>query len=161
MYGDEADYYYTITQYNYDWSSPSNLAKVEYLNGVDNQRIITYENSFNTLQLYSHYRQVFPNRFNQITKSGNYLISILNDEGEVVFTRKIVIYEEQVSIGLLIRRARDFDSINEKQNVEMTINYGDRILQNPIENVKVTFFKMEIGKPAFLISNLNSHLEAN
>jgi len=60
LYGDEADYYYTITQYNYDWSSPSNLAKVEYLNGVDNQRIITYENSFNTLQLYSHYRQVFP-----------------------------------------------------------------------------------------------------
>lgn len=141
LYGDEADYYYTITQYNYDWSSPSNLAKVEYLNGVDNQRIITYENSFNTLQLYSHYRQVFPNRFNQITKSGNYLISILNDEGEVVFTRKIVIYEEQVSIGLLIRRARDFDSINEKQNVEMTINYGDRILQNPIENVKVTLFQ--------------------
>lgn len=141
LYGDEADYYYTITQYNYDWSSPSNLAKVEYLNGVDNQRIITYENSFNTLQLYSHYRQVFPNRFNQITKSGNYLISILNDEAEVVFTRKIVIYEEQVSIGLLIRRARDFDSINEKQNVEMTINYGDRILQNPIENVKVTLFQ--------------------
>ncbi|UGS21498.1 type IX secretion system plug protein [Flavobacterium cyclinae] len=141
LYGDEADYYYTITQYNYDWSSPSNLAKVEYLNGVDNQRIITYENSFNTLQLYSHYRQVFPNRFNQITKSGNYLISILNDEGEVVFTRKIVIYEEQVSIGLLIRRARDFDSINEKQNIEMTINYGDRILQNPIENVKVTLFQ--------------------
>ena len=69
IYGDEADYYYTITQYNYDWSAPSDLGKVEYLNGVDNQRIITYENSFNTLQLYSHYKQVFPNRFNQITKS--------------------------------------------------------------------------------------------
>ena len=141
LYGDEADYYYTITQYNYDWSSPSDLAKVEYLNGVDNQRIITYENSFNTLQLYSHYKQVFPNRFNQITKSGNYLISILNDEREIVFSRKFVIYEEQVNVGLLVRRARDFDSLDGKQNIEITINYGDKILQNPIQNVKVTIFQ--------------------
>ncbi|UGS23248.1 type IX secretion system plug protein [Flavobacterium channae] len=141
LYGDEADYYYTITQFNYDWSAPTDLAKVEYLNGMDNQRIITYENSFNTLQLYSHYTQVFPNRFNQITKSGNYLISVLNDESEVVFSRRVVIYEEQVSVGLLVRRARDFDSINEKQNIEMTINYGDRTLQNPIQNVKVTIFQ--------------------
>ena len=141
LYGDEADYYYTITQYNYDWSAPSDLGKAEYLSGMDNQRIITYENSFNTLQLYSHYRQVFPNRFNQITKSGNYLISVLNDENEIVFSRRIIIYEEQVTVGLSIRRARDFDSLNQKQNVEMSINYGDRILQNPIQNVKVTLFQ--------------------
>ena len=141
LYGDEADYYYTITQYNYDWSGLSDLAKVEYLNGMDNQRIITYENSFNTLQLYSHYKQVFPNRFNQITKSGNYMITVLNDEGEIVFSRRFIIYEEQVSIGLLVRRARDFDSLDGKQNIEMTINYGDRVLQNPIQNVKVTIFQ--------------------
>ena len=141
LYGDEPDYYYTITQYNYDWSSPSDLAKVEYLNGNDNQRIITYENSFNTLQIYSHYKQVFPNRFNQITKSGNYLITIFNDEREIVFSRKFVIYEEQVNVGLLVRRARDFDSLDGKQNIEMSINYGDRILQNPIQNVKVTLFQ--------------------
>ena len=141
LYGDEADYYYTITQYNYDWSAPSDLGKVEYLNGIDNQRIITYENSFNTLQLYSHYKQVFPNRFNQITKSGNYMITVLNDENEIVFSRRVIIYEEQVAVGLLVRRARDFESLDGKQNIEMTINYGDRILQNPIQNVKVTLFQ--------------------
>ncbi|CAM3800560.1 DUF5103 domain-containing protein [Flavobacterium cucumis] len=141
LYGDEADYYYTITQYNYDWSAPSDLGKVEYLNGIDNQRIITYENSFNTLQLYSHYKQVFPNRFNQITKSGNYIITILNDEGSTVFSRRFVIYEEEVSVNLLVRRARDFESLDGKQNIEMTINYGDKILQNPIQNVKVTLFQ--------------------
>jgi hypothetical protein len=59
LYGNEADYYYTITQYNYDWSAPSNLSKAEYLTGMDNQRIITYENSFNTLQNYSHYQSSF------------------------------------------------------------------------------------------------------
>lgn len=141
LYGDESDYYYTLTQYNYDWTSKTDLAKVEYLNGMDNQRIITYQNSFNTLQLYSHYIQNFPNNFNQITKSGNYLITVLNDENEIVFSRKFIIYEQEIAVGLLVRRSRDFDGLNTKQNIEMTINYGDKILQNPIQNVKVTIFQ--------------------
>lgn len=152
LYSDEADYYYTITQYNYDWSAPTNLSKAEYLNGMDNQRIITYENSFNTLQLYSHYRQVFPNKFNQITKSGNYLFTVLNDENEIVFSRRVIIYEEEVSVGLLVRRSRDFEGLEGKQNIEMSINYGDRILQNPIQNVKVTLFQNGNWKTS--ISNL-------
>ena len=152
LYSDEADYYYTITQYNYDWSAPTNLSKAEYLNGMDNQRIITYENSFNTLQLYSHYRQVFPNKFNQITKSGNYLFTILNDENEIVFSRKVIIYEEEVNVGLLVRRSRDFEGLDGKQNIEMSINYGDKILQNPIQNVKVTLFQNGNWKTS--ISNL-------
>lgn len=140
LYGNEADYYYTITQYNYDWT-PSNLAKVEYLNGIDNQRIITYENSFNTLQLYSHYRQQFPNKFNQITKTGNYIIKIFNDEQEILFSRKFIIYSESVRVGSEIRRARDAESLNEKQNIEIAINYGELILQNPIQNVKISIIK--------------------
>ena len=119
---------------------------------MDNQRIITYENSFNTLQLYSHYRQVFPNKFNQITKSGNYLFTILNDENEIVFSRRVIIYEEEVNVGLLVRRSRDFEGLDGKQNIEMSINYGDKILQNPIQNVKVTLFQNGNWKTS--ISNL-------
>ena len=96
LYSDEADYYYTITHYTFDWSAPSNISKAEYLTGLDNQRIITYQNSFNTLQLYSHYKQVFPNKF---------------------------------------------ETIDAKQNIELTLNYGDKILQNPIQNVKVTLLQ--------------------
>lgn len=140
LYGNEADYYYTLTLYNYDWTE-SSLVKSEYLSGMDNQRIMTYENSFNTLQQYSHYTQVFPNKFNRITKSGNYIIKIFNDEQEIIFSKKVIIYEDIVGASLLVKRARDFESLNEKQNLELTINYGERILQNPIKNVKVSFFQ--------------------
>ncbi len=140
LYGNEADYYYTITQYSYDWK-PTNLAKVEYLQGMDNQRIITYENSFNTLQLYSHYTQQFPNRFNQIIKSGNYMIKIFNDERELVFSRKFIIYEDVVTIPALVRRSRSIETVQEKQNLDFTINLGETTYQNPKQNIKVSIFQ--------------------
>ena len=140
LYGNEADYYYTITQCNYDWT-PTSLAKQEYLNGVDNQRIMNYQNSYNTLQQYSHYKQEFPNRFNSITKSGNYIIKIFNDEQDLIFSRKFILYEDQIGVQLNIRRSRSFDTLNEKQNIELAINYGEQYLQNPKQNVKVAIFQ--------------------
>jgi hypothetical protein len=71
LYGNEADYFYSIEQYNYDWT-PSQLLKNEYLNGLDNQRIQNYQNSLNCLQIYSHYTLSFPNKFNQIISLAEY-----------------------------------------------------------------------------------------
>jgi hypothetical protein len=51
-----------------------------------------------------------------------------------------------------VRRSRDFEGLDEKQNIEMSINYGDKILQNPIQNVKVTLFQNGNWKTS--ISNL-------
>lgn len=140
LYANEADYYYTITQCNYDWT-PTTLAKNEYLQGLDNQRIMTYQNSYNTLQSYSHYVQVFPNKYNQITKTGNYIIKIFNDEQELVFSRKFVIYQNSTSVIGAVRRARDFDGMNTKQNIEVAIDYGEQYLQDPIQNVKLCIFQ--------------------
>jgi hypothetical protein len=78
LYGNEANYYYTLTHCDYDWK-PSQLSRNEYLNGFDDQRIQDYTNSFNTLQLFSHYRLTFPNRLTQFRVSGNYIIKILNE----------------------------------------------------------------------------------
>jgi len=44
----EQDYYYKIVHCDYDWT-PSQLLKSQYLGGVDNQRIVDYQNSYTTL----------------------------------------------------------------------------------------------------------------
>ena len=87
----EPDFYYTIEHFNYDWT-PSALAKMEYLQGFDNYRIVDYENSFNAYQLYSHYNLRIPNQQTRgLTKTGNYLLSIFDENQELVFSRKFMI----------------------------------------------------------------------
>lgn len=140
LYGNEADYYYTITQYNYDWT-PTQLGKAEYLQGMDNQRIMNYQNSFNTLQIYSHYSQSFPNPFNRILLTGNYMVKIFNSDQELVFSRKFIMYSEQVAVPLQIKRSRDLATIDGMQNLDFMIKMGDNLLQNPIQNVKVALFQ--------------------
>lgn len=159
LYGNEANYYYSITHCDYDWK-PSQLSRNEYLNGFDDQRIQDYTNSFNTLQIYSHYRIAFPNRLTQLRVSGNYVLKILNDDKEVVFSKKFVLYEELVSVPTQVKRARDLSVYNQKQNLEFSIRSTSINFQSPLTNVKVLLLqngKFNTGitnvKPQFTLGN--------
>lgn len=134
--GEEADFYYKITHHNFDWTE-SNLAKSEYLDGFDDVRIETYENSLNTLQIFSNYFFTIPNReTRRITKSGNYLLSIFDDDGYLVFSRKFMVVENVAAVGVEIKRARDLRLINEVQVVQFKVISPDLLLINPKQNVK-------------------------
>ncbi|WP_028374586.1 DUF5103 domain-containing protein [Leeuwenhoekiella sp. MAR_2009_132] len=134
--GDEANYYYRITHYNYDWT-PSVLVKTEYLRGIDDVRIFNYTNSVSTLQLYTHYELQIPNsNTTALLKSGNYLLEVYNEEDEIVFSRKFMIYNPLVSVGVEILRTRDLEFIEEKQVVNINVDLGESIFVNPEENIK-------------------------
>ncbi len=134
--GDEEDFYYVIEHYNFDWT-PSNLVKAEYLSGLDNQRILTYENSFNTYQIYSHYTLEIPNtQTRALLKSGNYMLSIYDDYDELMFSRKFMIYEDVASVGVQVKRSRDVKTIAGKQSVDIAVTTNGTNLNNPLETIK-------------------------
>jgi hypothetical protein len=134
--GEEADFYYVIQHFNFDWT-PTQLVKSEYLRGFDNQRIVNYENSFNTYQIYSHYKLQIPNRLTKgILITGNYLISIYDDDENLVFSRKFMVYEDAVNVGVSIKRSRDVKFINDKQSVDIVISNNSFNFNNPSDNVK-------------------------
>ncbi|WP_445732342.1 type IX secretion system plug protein [Mariniflexile sp.] len=134
--GNEDDYYYKIDHYNYDWT-PSVLMKSEFMDGFDNQRIRNYENSFNTYQIYSHYQLTIPNEQTRRLKvSGNYLLSVFNNNGDLVFSRKFMIYEDQTAVGVSIKRSRDVQFIEENQRVEIIVTSNNIQLNNPTQTIK-------------------------
>jgi len=136
LYGNEADYYYEIVHCDYNWT-PSEIPKSDYLKGFDGQRIQEYTNSFNTLQIYSHYKLPIPNQFTQLRISGNYILKILDEKKEVVFSRKIILYEDLVSVPIQVKRARTVSNLDYKHNLEFSIRSNNIAFQNALKNVKV------------------------
>lgn len=137
LFGNEANYYFEVVHCDYNWK-PSDIPKTDYLRGFDNQRITDYSNSFNTLQNYSHYRLTFPNQFaTQLRISGNYMLKVLNEDREVVFSRKFILYENHSTVGIVVRRSRNLNDINYKQNLEIAVLSNDIVFQTPLQNVKV------------------------
>ncbi len=134
--GDEDDFYYKIEHFNFDWS-PSDLARPEYLEGFNNQRIQDYENSLNSYQIYSHYKLRVPNnQTKRLLKTGNYMIKIYNDDDELLFSRKFMVYQENANVGVAIKRSRDVRYINEKQSVDISITATNYNFNNPKETIK-------------------------
>lgn len=155
----EQDYYYKIIHCDYDWT-PSQLLKSQYLNGIDNQRIIDYENSYTTLQPYSNYRLRIPNDEVQLKVTGNYVIEIYNMHRELQFSRRFVVYKDVVKVGGLVKRSRDFEFLNTKQVVQFNINMAGFPVVNPKQEVKVAIIQNHYWptaryniKPQFTLGN--------
>jgi len=159
LYGDEANYFYVLTHCDYDWKE-SQLSKAEYIEGFDDQRIQSSLNSFNTLQLYTHYTLNFPNNFTRIKVTGNYILTILNNSKEVIFSRKFILYENLVAVPLQVKRARTSEFLDTKQNLQFSIKSEAILFQNPLQNVKVMLMQngnfntvIKNIKPMFTIGN--------
>ena len=140
LLANEQDYYYKIVHCDYDWT-PSSLLKSQYLNGMDNERIVDYANSYSTLQPYSNYKLTIPNDNTRLKVSGNYVLEIYNSYNELQFSRRFIVYEDQVAVGGVVKRSRDFTYLNEKQVVQFTINANQVKLVNPNKEVKVAIIQ--------------------
>ena len=139
--GDEASYFYTIEHYNADWT-PSILAKSEYMSGMDNIRIFEQENSVSTLQLYTHYRLSIPNSNTRaLTKTGNYMLKIFSSDEELIFSRKFMIYNPILAVGVEIKRSRDLNYVENKQVVRFFVDGGETLLIDPKRNVKTVIIQ--------------------
>jgi hypothetical protein len=151
LYGTDASYFYEIVHCDYNWN-PSDIQKRDYLQGFDNQRIQESSSSFNCLQIYTHYRLPFPNSTTQLKISGNYMLKIFNEDKEVVFSRKFIVYENLATVPIQIKRARTVTNLDSKHNLEFTIKSNVINFQNPLKNIKTVL--LQNGKFNSAISNI-------
>lgn len=137
---DQKEYWYKIEHMTYDWK-PSEISSNEYIDGFDKYQINNYENSFNTLQDYTHYTVRIPNNNTKITKSGNYQISILDENSNLLFSRKCTFYKKNVVVGVSILRSKNTMLKNQQQTVHFTVNYNPNTIRNPSQEIKAVILQ--------------------
>ncbi len=137
---DNKEYQYKIVHQTYDWQT-SNLMPSQYINGFQQNYITQTSYSFNTLQEYTHYSVSFPNVNTQITKTGNYLISVLDEDENIIFSRRFTYYDTKTLVGVSVIPSRVSQSLNESQNVQAIVNYKNFNINNPQSEIKVAILQ--------------------
>jgi hypothetical protein len=136
----EKDYYYLIEHCDRHWKT-SDLLPTEFVRGYQKEQIRSYQNSVNTLQFYTHYDFQIPNEQTQLLISGNYRLSVLNDNDEVIFTRYFIVYEPITTVGVSVHQRRDVSVISEQQSVQFNINHPGLSINNPYEEIYPMIFQ--------------------
>jgi hypothetical protein len=133
---------YTLIHCTYDWKL-SNLNQIEYLEGYFEDDIKDYTYSFNTLQNYIHYELLFPNEYINITKSGNYILFVYEEEiTNPVLTRRIMIVEpEQVGILGSVHAATNVNKMYSHQEVDFVVRAGRYNIRNPQQYLHATIMQ--------------------
>ena len=124
-------FYYKIIACNYDWSR-SELSENEYLNGYTYAYIEDYDFSFNTLRPFTHYWLTVPNDQIQITKSGNYVIQVYDDDTDkLILARRFFIAEKSVEIRAQMIIPRMVSSMDTRQELVFSIHHPEMEIRNP------------------------------
>lgn len=124
---------YRIEHCNADWSPTDGLFESDYLVGFNDQPIEDYENSFNTTQLYTHYRLTLPNSETRMRLSGNYRITIFDDEDmdTPLLRAEFCAVEPSMSILPTLSGNTDIDFNQRHQQLSYSVSYGNNRVIDP------------------------------
>ena len=109
-----------------DWTVSEGIFESDWLDGFNDQPIDNYQNSINTTVLYTHYELTIPNERWRLRMSGNYRLTV-NDEdegGETLLKVEFYVVENSVDVGLAVTTNTDIDHNQTHQQVAMTVNYN-------------------------------------
>ena len=133
---DDSTYYYTVERANAHWEK-SDLFRADFMDGYDDVRIQDISYSVGTLQSYIHYKLVLPNAQTRLTKSGNYILKIWDDDRNQILQKRFVVVDEATAIGLRIQRAQDLDVFQTHQSVQMSVMTEGLNLRNPEDQLSI------------------------
>lgn len=132
-------YIYKVEHCDADWSPSTGIFESDYMEGFNGEPIEDYEKSFNTTVLYTHYSLRIPNENISLKLSGNYRLTVCNDEGDEpvpVLTACFSIVEPGVGIGASVSSDTDIDFNKSHQQVDFSVNYGSVKVIDPHRELK-------------------------
>ena len=135
---DRKNYYVKLIHCDALWT-PSPLETHEYLDGFDQDEIIKIDPSFNTYHNYTHYQYTFPNDQLKLSKSGNYLLIIFddNDINKLVLTRKVYLRHTRAIIEGQVTKPASPKYIYTNQAIKFNVDLNGFDVNNIFDDVRV------------------------
>lgn len=131
-------YQYRIIHCDKDWKT-SNLNGLDYINGFEENYIENYKYSFNTFQGYVHYWTEFPNENIELTKSGNYIIVVYEEDHpeQPILSRQFFVSENNAQVKPKVKYPSNLDDRNYRQEIDFSIFHNKSDIINPFSNIHV------------------------
>jgi hypothetical protein len=63
------------------------------------------------------------------------MLKILNDDKDVVFTRKFILYENLVTVPMQVKRTRTVSNVEYKHNLDFSIKSNTITFQTPLKKM--------------------------
>lgn len=130
-------YVYHLEHCEADWNASEELFEADWLEGFNDIVIKDFERSINTTVPYTHYQFTIPNERCRLKLSGNYRLSIVDDDtDEVVATVEFMITEQAMTLSMAISTNTDIDTNLCHQQVEFGLKYGALQVTDPQEQLQ-------------------------
>lgn len=132
-------YTYTVRHCEADWTYSDQLFASDYIEGfADGNTIDDSEESVNTTVLYTHYSISLPNGKCRIKMSGNYELTVYDEDNdhEPLLKACFMLYEPLAGVGLAASTNTDVDINGSHQQVAMEVTLGNVHVTNPAQQIK-------------------------
>ena len=132
-------YRYHIDHCDWDWQPTDDIFESDFLEGLNDQLIEDFEKSFNTTQIYTHYRLRVPSKEIRLRLSGNYRVRIYEEdsEDEPVLEARFCIYEREAGIIAELSSNTDIDFNDRHQQMTLSVGFGALQVFDPQRELKV------------------------
>ncbi|HWB27814.1 MAG TPA: DUF5103 domain-containing protein [Chitinophagaceae bacterium] len=132
------NYFYTFVLCNADWQ-PADVNQFDYLKGFLQGRLSTYRMSSIAKIKYVHYMINLPEANCMPKITGNYLLKVYlnNDTSKLAFTKRLLVYNNVVTIGAQVQHPFNSELFNTHQKVQFTIDVSKLNVLNPGQQIKV------------------------
>jgi hypothetical protein len=117
---------------NADWTE-ARITQMQYLQDFNEFYLTDVTPSSNTKVPYFHYRFQVP----RVKLSGNYLLVIADQNGRNVLSRRLVVYEQLVTVAARQVLTSGGSAQFTNQQLDFIISYNQYPLVNPVQEVKV------------------------
>ncbi len=155
-------YTYSIRHCEADWTPSDEIFETDYIEGfAEGNPIDDVTESVGTNVQYSHYQLTIPNADCRPKISGNYRLTVRDDEtGENVLQVCFMIAEPIMGVGMSVTTNTDKGMNTRYQQVGMQISYNGLNVTNPSEQIKTVVLqnfswadRRINAKPQYIMSN--------